>query len=342
MNRQAMKAHLIDNIIVAMSYHFDNGLLQVLERVLTEELANVTVDLITTLPAEMKDSINEQNRYIIQLFLYKKKKLTNGTKYNYLSAIKKLLLLVDKPLTEMDESDIYRYLNWYEYHDGRKAQASTVNNERRYLNAFYEWMRKEKLVAENPVEGIEPLKVIRKPIDYFSLEDIAKLRDGCRTWRERALVEVLRSTGARVGEIVAITVDMIDWNTGDILILSEKGGRYRTIYLDAEAKHHYKKYLQSRTDRNPSMFVHERKPYRTLSPCGVRIILKGIAERAGVEGRVYPHKMRKTLGMTLKNRGVDIGTIQEILGHASPDVTAAYYAQSTPTTLRQVREHTAA
>ena len=112
MNKQAMKAHLIDNIIVAMSYHSDNGLLQILERVLTEELANVTVDIITTLPVEMKDSINEQNRYIMQLFLYKKKKLTNGTKYNYLNAIKKLLLLIDKPLTEMDESDIYHYLNW--------------------------------------------------------------------------------------------------------------------------------------------------------------------------------------------------------------------------------------
>ena len=194
----------------------------------------------------------------------------------------------------------------------------------------------------SPVESIEPLKVIRKPIDYFRPEEIAKLRDGCKTLRERAIVEVLRSTGARVGEVIEITKDMINWETGDILILSEKGERYRTIYLDPEARYHLHKYLNSREDYTPQLFVHARKPYKSLSTCGVRMILKDIAARVDITSRVYPHKLRKTLGMNLKNSGVDIGTIQEILGHAGPEVTAAYYAQSTPQTLRQVRERTAA
>lgn len=346
MGSQTMKAHIIDNVIVTMSRYIDEEALRLLERALSEELVKVTVEEITTLPANIKSSIDEQNAYILQLFIYKKKNLATATKYAYLNTVKRLITVVYKPLTLMEEIDVYHYLDWYANRNvaetGRKNQASTVNNERRFLSAFFTWLRKEKLIPSNPVEAVEPLKVFRKPIDYFTAEEIAKLRDGCRTLRERALVEVLRSTGARVGEIVVITVDMIDWATGDILILGEKGGGYRTIYLDPEALYHYHKYLNSRTDHNPAIFVGSREPHRAMSRDAIRLSLKGIAKRAGVNTRVYPHKLRKTLGMNLKNRGVDIGMIQEILGHAGPDVTAAYYAQSTPESLRQVREKAAA
>ena len=344
-NSQTAKAHLIDNVLVEMSQYISSEILQILERALAEELVKVALEEITTLPMELKDSVDEQNSYIIQLFLYKKKKLKGGTKYNYLNSVKRLITLIYKPLNQIDEIDIYRFLDWYENHNGNtggKNQPVTINNERRNLCAFFNWMRKEKLIAANPVEAIEPLKVIRKPIDYFRPDEIAKLRDGCKTLRERAIVEVLRSTGARVGEVISITRDMINWETGDIMILSEKGERYRTIYLDPEARYHLHKYLNDRSDYTPQLFVHSRKPYKSLSTCGVRLILKDIAERVDITSRVYPHKMRKTLGMNLKNSGVDIGTIQEILGHAGPEVTAAYYAQSTPQTLRQVRERTVA
>ncbi len=237
------------------------------------------------------------------------------------------------------------YLDWYENRNvplnGRKNQARTINNERRFLSAFFTWMRKEKLIGSNPVEAIEPLKVAKKPIDYFTPEEMASLKDGCETLRERAVIEVLRSTGARVGEVVGITIDLIDWETGDVMILGEKGNRYRTLYLDPDAIHHFRKYLNSRTDNNPAIFVSSRQPYQALSTCAIRGIVKDVAQRAGITSRAYPHKMRKTLGMELKNKGVDIGTIQEIMGHADSKVTSLYYAQSTPDTLRVVRNKAA-
>ncbi len=341
MDRQSAKQELIDRVVMAMDEYIDKELMQVLERVLQTALAEVEVERIQTLPAEAQNSIDQQNEYIVKLFLYKKKSLTADTKYGYLQAVKRLLTLVDKPLTQVNETDIYRYLLWYEDRNlrsgGKKNEASTINNERRFLSAFFTWMRKERLIAENPVYAVEPLKTIKKPIDYLTHEELAQLRDGCRSERDRAILEVLRSTGARVGEVVTITKDMVDWRSGDIMIRGEKRGGYRMIYLDAEARHHYKKYLDTRKDDNPALFVWERQPYRTLTRGGVRLALKGIAKRAGVTSRVYPHKLRKTLGMDLKNSGVDIGTIQEILGHASPSVTAGYYAQSTPDTLRAVR-----
>lgn len=223
-----------------------------------------------------------------------------------------------------------------------KNQASTCNNERRYLSAFFTWLRKEKFVTYNPVECVEPKRERRKPIDYFRPGQMEELREGCITLRDRALVEVLRSTGARVGEIVPINRDDIDWNTGDVTILGEKGGRYRVIYLDEVARYHLRKYVESRKDDNEALFVWERAPHNRLNKTGIRASLKTIAGRVGLKCRVYPHKMRKTLGMQLKNQGVDIGDIQEILGHSNPNVTSRYYAESTPDTLRDVRRRAAA
>lgn len=342
---QSIKAQIINNVIVSMTYYLNADVLEMLERVLSKNLVDVVVERINTLPIEMKDSIDSQNGYIMQLFIYKKKKLAKGTMYGYISSIKRLVTLVYKPLTDMEESDIFYYLDWYENKNvsttGKKNQPKTINNERRFLSAFFTWMRKERLIGANPVEAIEPLKVTKKPIDYFTPEEMAKLKDGCESLRERAVIEVLRSTGARVGEVVAITIDLINWDTGDVMILGEKGGRYRTLYLDPDAIHHFRKYLNSRTDNNPAIFVSSRKPYQALSTCAVRGIVKAVAMRAGIKSRAYPHKMRKTLGMELKNKGVDIGTIQEIMGHADSKVTSLYYAQSTPDTLRVVRNKVA-
>lgn len=336
------KKEFLNNVIVKMAEHVSKEILAILEQVITAELVRVNVEEITTLPAEWHSDKDQENRRILELFVFKKK-IKDNTKAAYLASVKRLVTLIDKPLTQIDESDITYYLMWYERgRNGRiRPQASTMNNERRFLSAFFSWMRKEKMISDNPVESIEPMRVVRKPIDYFRPEEVARMRDACRNSRERALVEVLRSTGARVGELVDIELNQIDWRTGDIMILSEKSDRYRTIYLDADARHYLKKYLDERKDGSKYLFPRSRAPYGKMTTCGIRNVFKEIGARAGVQCRVYPHKMRKTLGMNLKNRGVDIGTIQEIMGHASPAVTAEYYAQSTPATLRYVRERVA-
>lgn len=344
MSTQTIKAEIINNVLVAMSlYIMEQQTLTILQNVMQQELVMVNMEEITTLPAERKDDISQRNQYIIQLFLVKKRDLARGTKENYLNAIRRLLTEIStKSLDQMDTTDIDWYLSRYEIRNvssgGKKNQPSTYNNERRFLSAFFTWMRLEKLIADNPVESIPAKKVPIKPIDYYSPEESAKLRDASKNIRERALLEVLRSTGARIGEIAEITLDQIDMRTGDIWIQGEKSGRYRTIYLDDDARHYYGLYLDSRKDDCPYMFPRSRKPYGKMTTCGFRAILKTIRKRAGLTCRVYPHKSRKTLGMNLKNRGVDIGTIQEIMGHADPGVTARYYAQSTPRTLRSIRE----
>lgn len=346
-----MKENVRDSIIAEMRPHLDAVLIDLLNQAIVRALFDVTVTESETLPAT-RDNTNE---HILQLYMAKKApKLSKKTVKYYLLTIKHFLEFSQKSLLEVSDLDVEFYLQEY----GRKGnQASTINNERRNLSAFFTWMRKTHLITENPVDSVEPLKTIDKPIDYLEDWEMEALRDACKIektskvtgireyrecLRDRALLEFLRSTGARVGEIPQINREDLDWNTGDILILSEKSGKYRTLYVDEVARFHLKRYLDSRVDQEEALFVWEKKPFARLGKSGFRSALKSIARREEMECRVYPHKLRKTLGMNLKNRGADIGVIQEIMGHANPTVTSRYYAQSTPETLRGVRQRTAA
>lgn len=343
---EAIKSEIINNVIVAMSYYIsEKEILEALEHIISNELVKVNVQDITTMPETWQSDTQKRNQYLIQLFMIKKRSLSHQTMEGYLRAVKRLMTAVNKPLDQIGAVDIDWYLSQYERRkgiNGEKLEKSTYNNERRFLSAFYTWMRKAKLIEENPVEATEPKRVISKPIDYFSKEEMIKMKDACKDVRERAILEVFRSTGARVGEITDICLEQVNFETGDIWIKGEKGGRYRTLYLDEDARHYYLKYKESRKDDCPYLFTKSRKPYGKMTVSAYRTIIKEIGERAGITTRVYPHKMRKTLGMDLKNRGVDIGIIQEVLGHASPAVTSMYYAQSTQKTLRNIRERIAA
>lgn len=190
----------------------------------------------------------------------------------YLLAVKKLITLIHKPLSSMEECDIAYYMDWYEHRSGKIVKATTYNNERRYLSAFFGWMQKERLIAWNPVDCIEARTVIQKPIDYFQVREFIQLRDNCKNARERALLEVLRSTGARIGEVVGITTDQIDWRTGDILIQSEKSHNYRTIWLDEEARYYLQQYLDARKTDSIYLFPRVRAPYDKIRKRPVRSI----------------------------------------------------------------------
>lgn len=345
MSTQMIKSQMRDAILVAMSQYLDKAVLQILSTVIEEQFVKVNVEEITTLPAEVNRSIDEQNKYVVQLFLIKKEELKEETKYNYLNAVKKLLTQIDKPLVEMTDIDIKQYLRWYEKRNinknGKVNKASTVNNERRYLSAFFTWMRREKLIFDNPVESVGKKRTDKGQIDYYTQEEIEKLREGCDNKRDRALIEVLRSTGLRVGEFCSIKIDDVDFKTGDVWVRREKGGLNTPAYIDDAAMYYLREYLNERTDDCDALILSKRAPYRGLKPSGVRAVIKNIARKQGMKCMVYPHKFRKTLGMNLKNKGYDIGVIQEVLGHTSPATTSRYYAESTSDTLRNIRRQAA-
>lgn len=180
-----IKTSVINNIMLQMAAYIKKAELDILQRVLEEQFVFLNVEQITTLPAEADTTTEEKNRYLIGLFKIKKRNLTPKTMEQYLRAVNSLITVIDKPVTDMDEIDIDYYLRWYERrnvcNNGARNQASTCNNERRYLSAFFTWLRKERFVPGNPVEAVEPLKETRKPIDYFRPAQLEELREGCRT-----------------------------------------------------------------------------------------------------------------------------------------------------------------
>ena len=342
-----IKNEIINNVVVVMSaYVKDKETLDVLEHMLANELMRVNVEEITTLPAEVKSSVDQRNAYLVQLFMIQKRHLKKRTIEAYMGSVRRLVLATGKRLDLIDTLDIDWYLAQYEKHKGVRTEQitnRTYNNERRNLSAFFTWMRKAKIVQDNPVDNVDAKKVIMGKIDYYSREEIIELRDACKTKRDRAIIEVFRSTGARVGEIAEIRLDQVDMHTGDIPIIGEKGGRARTLYLDAEARYYLAAYLSERKDNSPYLFTQAVGTKRgKMGTATYRNIMRKIGDRAKIQSRVYPHKMRKTLGMDLKQHGMDIGIIQEILGHASPAVTSLYYAQSTTESLRSIRQRMSA
>ena len=233
--------------------------------------------------------------------------------------------LINKPLNKISESDVEFYLLTKQ---PTNTNAS-LNNLRRNLSAFFTWMRKEKIISENPCDGIEPYTVIEKPIDHMEATDVEKLKLGCIRKRDRALIEFMRSTAMRRGEVPLVKISDIDFRSGKIVIFGEKTQKYRTVFLDDVAIHYVREYLNERgvldSSREP-LFTHIRgDKTKALDVDGVYSAIRDIARRAGMDRRVYPHLFRKTTATNICKRGGSVDAAGEYLGHAPRNVTDRHY-----------------
>lgn len=321
---QTQKEILRDNILMQMRQHLDTVTLDILNQVLVQAMFNIQIVAMETLPATLENS----NEYIMELFRARKgPKLSKKTVNYYMESIQHLCDFCKKSLLRMESMDIENYLNFY-HRKGNGAVA--VNNERRNISAVYTWMRKSKLVTENPCENIEKYVEIEKPIDHLEDWEMEMLRDACKKkvvnkvtnieeyremLRDRAMLEFLRSTAVRVGECVSVNISDINWNTGGVLVYGEKGRAYRTVYLDDVAKYHVKKYIDSRKDRNQALFVSVKGKHERMQTCGIRSAVATIGRRAGIVRKVYPHLFRKTTATNMAKRGCQREMIAFYLEH---------------------------
>ncbi len=318
------KEMLLNNILVAMRVVIDDTSLQMLQQVITREFQRVEIVERETLPATVENT----NDYIIDLFMARKApKLSVNTVEQYINAVKSLIDIVQKPLLQMNTMDIDYFL---QCHKAKGNSNVSVNNMRRHISAFFSWMRKSRIIAENPVEQIEPWKEIEKPIDHMEPEEVELLKTGCHSKRDRALIEFLRCTAMRREEVPEVKVKDIDWTTGKIIIFGQKSQSYRIVCLDSVAMHYLKKYLQERDvflNSTEAVFTHDRGDKgMALSKDGVYSSIKAIARRAKMERRVYPHLFRKTAATNVIKRGGSEEAAGEYLGHKPRTVTGRHYA----------------
>lgn len=256
----------------------------------------------------------------------RRNKISDETMQYYISTVKGIAELVNKPLIKIDENDVEYYLRT------KRQQGNcnvTVNNLRRNLCAFFGWMCKQRIIQFNPTEVVEPLPVIEKPIDYMTSEDMSYLRDACRDVRDRALIEFLRSTAMRSGEIPLVRISDIDWANGKVVIFGHKNNKFRTVMLDKVAIQYIAAYVNARNlppNSNEYLFTHIRgDKSMPLTNDGIRYVVKQIAKKSNVKRNIYPHLFRKGTATLIVRRGGSDEMAGEYLGHTPRTVTGRHY-----------------
>lgn len=315
-----------DEILVKMRYHLGKNEIIILETTLEEALYHVDIIDMVTLPA----TVNTANEYILELYELKRSLvLKPSTMKTYIGTAKEFIRYVDKPLVQITREDVEYYLR-EKRKEGNKGHA--MNNKRRKLNALFTWMRKNNFIRENPVENIEYFKETLKPVDHLTAEEMEQLKEGCIAKRDRALIEWMRCTASRRGEIPYININQINWSTGEVMIYGEKTDTYRIAYVDGVAIKYLKEYIEERgltIKSNLPLFAHKKGVgEKAISKGTIYTEIKRIGKRAGLDRRVYPHLFRKTTATNIVRRGGSTEEAGLYIGHKPQGVTARHYVSA--------------
>lgn len=286
-----------------------------------------------------QQSIRDINNQALEDFLQSKKAEAKSktTIYNYGNELAKLFTIINKDYRIITAQDIREYMDYRREHDG--VAAVTIQNIRMYLMSFYKWAMIDERVFHNPMDKIGTIKTEHKVKETFSDEEVEMLRCACKNERDLAIVDLLSSSGMRVSELTGLNKRDVNFETGEIKVFG-KGSKERICFMTGRAKIHLKWYLDSRTDNNEALFVTAKKPYNRMSKNGVEYALKELGKASGValHTRVHPHKFRSTLATNLINKGTDMGIVQNLLGHSSPETTMQVYANVETDTLKRAHD----
>lgn len=244
---------------------------------------------------------------------------TKSMKY-YVYLISDFLNKTQIPVKEMITDDIRSYLNNHSVNStGSKV---SMDNIRRVLSSFFAWLEEEDYIRKNPVKRIHKIKSIKTIKKVFSDENIENLKDACTYLRNKVIIELLSSTGMRVGELVTLNKSSVDFENKECIVLG-KGGKQRKVYFDSKTKIHLQAYLASRTDNNEALFVSLFYPFNRLQISGVEIMLRKLGSETTIDN-VHPHRFRRTLATKAIDKGMPVEQVQILLGHTKIDTTMHY------------------
>ena len=238
----------------------------------------------------------------------------------YRVTIEKMLGNVTEPVRKITTENMRSYLS--DYQKINDCSKVTVDNVRRNLSSFFSWLEEENYILKSPMRRIHKIKTNQQVKEVISDEDIERLRDKCTCKRDLAMIDLLYSTGIRVGELVNLGISDIDFEARECVVFG-KGGKERRVYFDAKAKLHLREYIESRSDSNPALFVTLDSPYDRLKISGVEIRLRELGQSAKIS-KIHPHKFRRTMATRAIDKGMPIEQVQKILGHSQIDTTMQY------------------
>ena len=231
----------------------------------------------------------------------------------YESTIRNMLESINKPECQITTEDLRSYLDTYQ----RRGTVSkvTLDNVRRILSSFFAWLEDEDYIVKSPVRRIHKVKTGKTVKETYTDESLEMMRDHCDNTRDLAMIDLLASTGIRVGELVKLNCSDVDFENRECIVFG-KGNKERKVYFDARTKIHLQRYLAERSDESDALFVSLLKPFERLQISGVEIRLRKIGRELNFQ-KVHPHKFRRTLATMAIDKGMPIEQVQQLLGHQS-------------------------
>ena len=265
---------------------------------------------------------NISNEEFLEMFLTAKKieGCSERTIKYYRMTTNHLLGYLKEPIRKVTTETMRQYL--VDYQKINNCGKTTVDNIRRNISSFFSWLEEEDYILKSPMRRIHKIKTKKTVKNIISDEEIERLRDSCDNIRDTAMVDLLYSTGIRVGELVRLNREDINFSERECVVFG-KGDKERRVYFDAKAKINLEEYLQSRTDTNPALFVTLDQPYDRLKISGVEIRLRQLGRKLKIE-KIHPHKFRRTMATRAIDKGMPIEQVQKILGHSQIDTTMRY------------------
>ncbi len=312
-----MKTKIITNIQNEMKPFLNQ--IQYLK--LTRALLNSLKD-IEIISMNGEEFSPEENSKLLKLFLSAKQVEGRSKKTisYYNSTISKMFDKLEKRVDNISTDDLRNYLAVFKKE--RNSSKITIDNIRRIFSSFFTWLEDEDYILKNPVRRIHRVKTGHVVKEVLSDESLEILRDNCDEVRDLAMIELLISTGVRVGELVNLNIDDINFYERECVVFG-KGESERIVYFDARTKIHLMQYLEERTDDNPALFVSFKKPNKRLGINGVETRLRLLGKKSNIS-RVHPHKFRRTMATLAIDKGMPIEQVQRLLGHVQIDTTMQY------------------
>ena len=313
-----MKKTLINQIQTEMSGVLNNAQRQKLSQVLEHCFFNVDVVALGN-----ENLIQSKSNVTLKEEFLSAKQVEGCSERSvnyYSSTLDNLIKSLVKPFNQIETEDLRVYLS--EYQKKNDASKQTIDNIRRILSSFFTWLEDEDYILKSPVRRIHKIKTMKQVKETYSDEALERLRDNCKTIRDLALIDMLASTGMRVGELVKLNRVDVDFVNRECVVLG-KGSKERVVYFDARTKLHLQNYLNSRTDENEALFVSLLEPHNRLEIAGVEIMLRKLGHSLEIN-KVHPHKFRRTLATRAIDKGMPIEQVQKLLGHQKIDTTMEY------------------
>lgn len=312
-----MKNEFITEITQQMLQILDNLELEKLQKVLKETLAKY--ELVKN---ENNEIIEYSNFNFMELFLSAKKVegCSLKTLKYYRATIETMLLTINKEVKHIITDDLRDFLTNHQIE--RNSSRVTIDNIRRILSSFFAWLEDEDYIVKSPVRRIHKVKTGTNIKETYTDEALELMRDNCTELRDLAMIDMLASTGMRVGEMVLLNREDINFNERECVVFG-KGDKERIVYFDARTKIHLQNYLDSRVDYNPALFVSLKAPHERLQISGVEVRLREFGQKLNIP-KVHPHKFRRTLATMAIDKGMPIEQLQKLLGHSRIDTTLQY------------------